>query len=76
MDVGNFGKWLFGFGLLVAVVGLLLWLGSRIGLPIGRLPGDIQVSGERWSFYFPLMSCIVLSAILTVALNIILRFFR
>lgn len=76
MDLGYFGKWLFWFGVLIAGLGLLFWWGARIGLPLGRLPGDIHVSGERWSFHFPIMTCIVLSILLTVVLNIFLRFFR
>ncbi|MCS7237324.1 MAG: DUF2905 domain-containing protein [Thermoguttaceae bacterium] len=76
MDLSHFGKWVFWVGVLIAGIGLFVWWGPRIGLPLGRLPGDIHISGERWSFYFPIMSCIVLSIVLTVVLNIFFRFFR
>jgi len=76
MDLSHVGKMLFILGLIIAGFGLVFWWGPKIGFPFGRLPGDIHVSGERWSFYFPLMSCIVLSIVLTVLLNIFIRFFR
>jgi hypothetical protein len=76
MDLSNTGKMLFILGLIIAGFGLIFWWGSKIGFHFGRLPGDIHLSGERWSFYFPLMSCIVLSIVLTVVLNIFIRFFR
>jgi hypothetical protein len=62
------GKVLLFIGLGIAGVGLLIML----GLPIGRLPGDIYVRRGNVSFYFPLATSIVLSIILTL----VLAFFR
>jgi hypothetical protein len=58
-------------GAALAAVGALLWLAAqRGGLPLrlGRLPGDIAVQGKHGSFYFPLVTCILLSLVLTLVL--------
>ena len=50
-------------GLVIAAAGLLWpWLGK---LGLGRLPGDIRVQGEHGSFYFPIMTCLVISIVLS-----------
>ena len=61
------GKILFIFGLMTAAVGLLIWTGFGRGW-LGRLPGDIHYSKGNFSFYFPIVTCLLLSAILTVLL--------
>jgi hypothetical protein len=48
------------------VAGILFILGERLPVKIGRLPGDIAVRGKNWSFYFPLMTSILISVILTL----------
>ena len=63
------GKLLVLVGLLIAGVGLLVML----GLPIGRLPGDIAVRRDNFSFYFPITTSIVLSIILTLLLTLFRR---
>jgi hypothetical protein len=60
------GKLLFLVGLIVTAVGLVLMLGERLGL--GRLPGDIVVERKSFSFYFPVVTCLLLSALLTLIL--------
>ena len=59
------GKILFVTGLLLAVLGLLIWSGFGRGW-LGQLPGDIRVSRGNFSFYFPLVTCLVISAVLTL----------
>lgn len=76
MDVAQVGKWLLLAGCFLTILGALLWLAGRMGWPLGRLPGDIAVKGERVSFYFPVVTCIVLSVVITLVLNLIARFFR
>ncbi len=67
--LGTLGRMLLGVGALLAIVGLLLILAERFpGLRIGRLPGDVSVGGERWRFYFPLGTSILLSIVLTLLL--------
>ena len=58
-------------GMVLVVVGGLAVLGVR--LPFGRLPGDIAIEGEHGSFYFPITTMIVISAVLTVLLNLFSR---
>ena len=68
------GKWLLVGGLILAAVGGLLLLGGRLPLRLGRLPGDIAIEGKRGSFYFPVVTCILLSAMLTLLLWVISLF--
>jgi len=74
--VENIGRYLVIAGVILIVLGGLFWLGGKIGIPLGRLPGDIRIEGERGSFYFPLASSIVISLLLTILLNVIVRLFR
>jgi Protein of unknown function (DUF2905) len=63
------GRILIFVGLGIAALGLLITL----GLPIGRLPGDIAVKRDNFSFYFPVTSSIVLSIILTLLFSLFRR---
>jgi hypothetical protein len=65
------GRVVLVIGLLIAGVGLLAVLGLR--LPFGNLPGDIRIDGERGSIIVPIATMIVVSIILTVILNLVLR---
>ena len=58
-------------GIVLVVVGGLAALGVR--LPFGRLPGDIAIEGERGGLYFPIVTMIVISVVLTVLVNLFLR---
>jgi uncharacterized membrane protein len=64
-------------GFLLVVLGLVLMLGSRFGVPgLGRLPGDIAYKGKNVAFYFPVVTCLVLSVLLTLILWLISFFSR
>jgi hypothetical protein len=65
------GRTLLIIGVVLVVVGGLAVLGVR--LPFGRLPGDIAIEGERGGFYFPIVTMIVISVVLTILLNLFLR---
>jgi hypothetical protein len=65
--MNELGKMLFILGLVVAVVGLLLWMGVGKGW-LGKLPGDINYTRGNFSFHFPLVTCIILSLVLTLLL--------
>ena len=58
----NVPQLLVGVGLLISAIGVVMWL----GVPLGRLPGDIVIRREGFSFYLPITTCIVVSVVLTV----------
>ena len=58
-------------GIVLVIVGGLAVLGVR--LPFGRLPGDIAIEGDRGGFYVPIGTMVVISIVLSVLLNIVLR---
>lgn len=67
------GKILVGVGLVIVLVGVLVIFAGKANLPLGRLPGDILYRGKHTTFYFPLMTSILLSVILSVVLYLITR---
>ena len=72
----NVARYLVIGGLILILLGGGVYLASRLGLPLGRLPGDIRIEGKNGSIYFPVATSIVLSLVLTILLNIIVRLFR
>ena len=68
------GKLLLIFGVVLAATGAFLMLGSRLPFRLGRLPGDIAYQGRNTSFYFPVVTCLVLSAALTAILWVVSLF--
>jgi hypothetical protein len=70
------GKALLGLGLLLAFVGAILLVAAKIGLPLGRLPGDISYKGKSVSVYFPLGTSILISVVLTAIFYLVSRFRR
>ncbi|HXF86449.1 MAG TPA: DUF2905 domain-containing protein [Anaerolineales bacterium] len=63
-------------GIILFLIGGGMYLTAKFGLPLGRLPGDIRIERDGFSFYFPLASSILLSVLLTILLNIIARFMK
>jgi hypothetical protein len=63
--LGALGKLLILLGVFIILVGLFLLLGEKIPW-VGRLPGDIIIKKEKFSFYFPITTCIIISIILTL----------
>ncbi len=72
----NLGRWMIVIGLGIAGIGLLMVLLARIGIPIGRLPGDIRLQGQNVTCLIPLASMILISLILTIAINLLLRMLK
>lgn len=68
----DLGRFLIVLGLVVVLVGALLLVLPRIPW-LGRLPGDIVVQRDRFTFYFPLATSIVVSVVLTLLLNLFWR---
>ena len=70
------GKLLIVFGGVMVLLGIIIMLAGRSNLPIGRLPGDVVYRGKHTTFYFPLVTCIVLSFVLSFVMWIIGRLSR
>ena len=70
------GKWLFYAGCSIALFGGLIWFGSKLGIPLGHIPGDINISREKYSIYFPIVTCLIISVVLTILLNLLISLFR
>jgi hypothetical protein len=67
----DLGRLMVFAGAALAAVSALVWLAARRGglpLRLGRLPGDMVVQGKHGSFYFPVVTCILLSVVLTLIL--------
>lgn len=65
--MNELGKLLVIVGLLIAAVGVLIWTGLGRGW-LGRLPGDIHYTRNNFSFYFPIVTCLLLSLVLSLIL--------
>ena len=72
----NLGRYLVLGGIVLILVGVGFYAAARLGLPLGRLPGDIRIEGKSGSLYFPIVTSILVSLVLTLVLNIILRLFH
>ena len=72
-DLQPLGRALIFVGVILTGFGLVLLLAPKIPW-LGRLPGDVIIQRERFSFYFPLASCLLASLLLTVLLWIVGRF--
>ena len=70
--MGSFGKTLIVFGVLLVALGLFFSFGSKIPW-LGRLPGDIYFQKGNFTFYFPLVTCLLLSLIITLVLYLFRR---
>ena len=66
------GKTLILLGAALIVVGLIFVVAPKIPF-LGKLPGDIHLRGKNWSFSFPVVTCIVISIVLTLLLNLFSR---
>ncbi|MFH1596468.1 MAG: hypothetical protein A3K23_07325 [Desulfobacca sp. RBG_16_58_9] len=65
--MSELGRFLIIIGAILVLVGVVLWLSPKIPW-LGHLPGDIVIKREKFSFYFPLGTCILISIILTLIL--------
>ncbi len=71
--MADIGKMLVVFGALLLIFGLILIAAGRVNLPVGRLPGDIVDRGKHTTVYFPLVTCIVISIVVSLVLYFISR---
>jgi hypothetical protein len=72
----SIGRYVMLGGIALFLVGGMIFLSAKLGLPLGRLPGDIRIEREGFSFYFPLASSILVSVVLTVILNVVIRLLK
>lgn len=75
MDAQDLGRGLLYLGLLLVVIGGVVMVGGRF-LDFGNLPGDVRYEGENVRIYAPIGTMIVVSLVLTVLLNLLLRWWR
>ncbi len=73
MNLEAMAKILIGMGLFIILAGIMLYGLSRLGLYGIKIPGDIYIRKENFSFYFPVVSCILISLLLTLIINLIGR---
>jgi hypothetical protein len=66
------GRTLVIFGGVIMIVGIALWTGIG-GSWLGRLPGDIRIERGNTAFYFPIVTCIIISIVLTLVLAVFRR---
>lgn len=72
LDLSGMGKLLMIGGVLLVAVGAFMVLADKIPF-LGKLPGDIYIQRKQFSFYFPVVTCVVLSLLITVLLNLFSR---
>jgi hypothetical protein len=74
--LGDLGKTLLAVGIALVIAGIFLVSGAKLPFRLGRLPGDIAYQGRNGSFYFPIVTCILLSVALTLIMWIVNLFRR
>jgi hypothetical protein len=70
--VPEVGKFLVIIGIAIVVLGFILWSGIGAGF-LGKLPGDIRIEREHGAFYFPIVTCILISIVLSLLMSIFRR---
>ncbi len=76
MDLRELGRMLLVFGGILALIGAFFYFGGKLPFRLGRLPGDISYKSEHTSFYFPIVTCIVISIVLSLIAWLINHFRR
>ena len=75
MELINLGKILLVIGGIIILAGLAILVFGKIGFT-GKLPGDIFIQKGNFTFYFPLVTFLILSIVLTIVVNIVIRLFK
>jgi len=76
MDLRDIGRTLLLFGGILVLVGAFFYFGGKLPFRLGRLPGDISYKSEHTSFYFPIVTCLIVSAALSLIFWLINHFRR
>ncbi|MFN8414356.1 MAG: DUF2905 domain-containing protein [Anaerolineales bacterium] len=69
-------RYLMLAGIVLFLIGGGMYLAAKFGIPLGRLPGDIHIEGKNGSFYFPVVSSILISILLSILLNVVARLLK
>jgi hypothetical protein len=73
-NIDPLAKMLIGIGILLILLGGMLLLANKLPhLGLGRLPGDIYIKRDKFTLYFPIATCIILSVVLTLLINLFFR---
>jgi Protein of unknown function (DUF2905) len=64
----SIGRTLIALGLIILAIGVLFTISEKLPIRLGRLPGDIVIRGKNSTFYFPLVTCLLLSVILSIVM--------
>ena len=67
----SIARYLMFGGIILFLIGGGIFLASKFGIPLGRLPGDIRIEGQNGGFYFPVTTSILVSVLLTILVNLI-----
>jgi hypothetical protein len=74
--MSQLGKALLGIGFICVAIGVILLVAARVGLPLGRLPGDISYRGKNVSVFVPLGTCVLISVVVSAILYLLSHFRR
>ena len=74
--MAEIGKSIIFLGLLIVIIGVILLFIDKLPFNLGRLPGDIAIKKENFSFYFPITTSIIISIILSLLFYLFGKFFR
>lgn len=69
------GKWIIVAGVIIVIIGVLVYFFYDKLNWLGKLPGDIRIERENFRFYFPVVTMIIISIVLTILINIFKKFF-
>ena len=75
MELANLGKILLVIGGMIVLAGIVTLILGKTGF-MGKLPGDILIQKGNFTFYFPLVTFLILSIVLTIVVNIVIRLFE
>ena len=76
MSAYSIARFLVIGGILLVILGGVVYLVTRLGIPLGRLPGDIIIKRDNFTFSFPLATSILISVILTIVFNLIAKYWN
>lgn len=75
LELASLGKIIVAVGVAIVLIGVAVMVAARVP-GVGRLPGDLLIQRDGITFYFPILSCLILSIILTIIANVVARLIR